>query len=378
MWLEFRTDIPHGNGCLLGINYDKSTLYVDFSPEPRGGPEALWFCFRLERAGPKETPGEKVVIGLRHFVNLLGGSDPARVRPVIRSNGGDWERLPAGTLQTSPDGQVEAVWVIGYPSRYVDVALCYPYGAGEVDSLALETGGFWRAEPIGVSQGGRPLTRLSNDFGAIGDGRPGLLLIARQHSGETPGSWVLDGLLRRMAAAEYRGAVVWVYPLANIDGVEEGEFGKDGHPCDFNRSWSRPPMRHEALAIQRDLTRWRSRCQPALALDFHAPTACETEGVFAYLPNKSRRPEVNRESRLWAERFEAGLTSRFAAPAFSKLANYPSRYPTPSFTDYCAGHEGIPSLTIETPYTMCGRKLMTREAYREAGAALAETLMQRL
>ena len=156
------------------------------------------------------------------------------MRPVVRggrlstrgdASDGDWQRLEAGIVGQLPDGRTCVTWVVGappgppYPS-YLDVAYCYPYGLPEVEALMRETEGYWQADIIGVSQGGRPLVRLSNAYGQAGGQRPGLYLIARQHSGETPGSWVLDGFLRHLVLLGEAAPLVWSVPLTNIDGVE--------------------------------------------------------------------------------------------------------------------------------------------------------------
>ena len=116
--------------------------------------------------------------------------------------------------------------------------------------MIQETGSFWRVDTIGVSQGGRPLLRLSNDYGRPKGERPGVFLMARQHSGEVSGAWVLDGVLRRFAELGEAAPLVWAIPLANIDSVEQGDYGKDNFPYDMNRAWGKLPMRHETLVLQ--------------------------------------------------------------------------------------------------------------------------------
>lgn len=132
-----------------------------------------------------------------------------------------------------------------------------------------------------MSQNGNPLIRISNNYGKINGKKLGFYFIARQHSGETPGSWVLDGLLKYLAKMNCRDILVWEIPLSNIDGVLQGDYGNDNFPYDLNRAWRDPPMRHETLVFQRDINnRWKSRCKPTLILDFHAPGGTETDGAY--------------------------------------------------------------------------------------------------
>jgi hypothetical protein len=273
MAFKIDTDIPYGNVCDVSVTEREGMTEVSFAADPHGGPECLWFCFRLIQVAPTTGFNRKIRLVLKHSFNMLGGGNSLNMRPVIRRVETDWERLDAPLVEKLPDGRNLVAWVIDAPEPFVDVAYCYPYGRSDVDTLLSETDGYWRADTIGVSQEGRPLIRLSNSYGEVDSNRPGLYLLARQHSGETSGSWVLDGFLRHTASLGDSAPLIWSVPLANIDGVERGDYGKDNFPYDLNRAWGTPPMRHEVLVFQRDMQRWKERCRPVLGIDFHAPGA---------------------------------------------------------------------------------------------------------
>jgi hypothetical protein len=258
------------------------------------------------------------------------------------------------------------------------VAYCYPYGLPDVETLVRETGGYWHVDSIGVSQGGRSLLRLSNDCGQVDDRRPGLYLLARQHAGETPGSWVLDGFMRHVADLGDAGPMVWAVPLTNVDGVVGGDYGKDNFPYDLNRAWGRPPMRHEVLVLQADMRRWAERCRPALVLDMHAPGACETSGIYCYLPDPTEHSAFHQEALVWSTAIRSALTSQYAAESFERVARYASRWETPRCTGYCWSRYSVCGLSIETPYAMVGEVVLTCERYREAGARIAAAVIGRL
>ncbi len=374
MALHVETSVPCGNAARVEI-VDGPAAAVAFDAHPHGGPETLWFRFRLVSDAPP-PPGATVRLILKNAHNLLGGGDVARFRPTVRADGGDWERLGGGQAMTLDDGRVCAEWTLPYPHRTADVALCYPYDLRDVEALLADTDGYWRADEIGVSQGGRGLVRLSNDRGAPSSTRAGVYLVARQHSGETPGSWVLDGMLRRFAECGTEAPLVWAVPLSNIDGVEGGDYGKDNFPIDLNRAWGHPPMRHEALVLQRDMHRWKGRCRPLLGLDLHAPGGTEAKGAYFFLPKPDYAGDFAAPSRALAEAFSEALTPRLAAPDPLRLATYASRWELPTFTRFCCESLAIPSLSMETPYAMAGETLLTRELYREIGSRLADVLCQ--
>jgi hypothetical protein len=378
MKFEVDTQVPFGNACDIALTTDDGTLTLSFSPDPHGGPETLWFCFRLLRTDATGPDISTVRLQLKHSYNMLGGQNPLAMRPVIRYDGGEWRRLPEGDLITLADGRTDVAWSTAVPNRMLDVAFCYPYGMEELEALMEANHGTWQLDTIGVSQSARPLLRLSNAYGRPDGGQLGLYLMARQHSGETPGSWVLDGFLRAIADLGRDAPLVWAVPLSNIDGIEGGDYGKDNFPYDLNRAWGRPPMRHEVSVIQRDMARWRSRCLPVLAIDFHAPGASETGGVYTYVPD----PDLDRGGHdavmRWANWTSDALTPEYAADDFARVARYPSRWETPSFRAYAWAQIGVPCITYETPYAIAQKRVLTQEDYREIGHRICKGVLQGL
>ncbi len=374
------TDCPYGNASDIAVSETETTPEVSFAADPHGGPECLWFCFRVQRTGPADQPcPQQFRLVLKHPQNMLGASDAAALRPVIKRPGSDWERLGPGVAEPLPDGRCNIVWETNPPEPLLEVAFCYPYGRSELDLLLAETDGYWHDDVIGVSQEARPIIRLANDYGEPDGQRPGVYLVARQHSSETPGSWVLDGLFRYMASLGEAAPLVWAVPLTNIDGVENGDYGKDNFPYDLNRAWGVVPMRHETLVIRRDLLRWRERCKPMLAIDFHAPGGCETYGIYCFRgQGANESEEVRTATQEWSDIIEATLGEQYAADDFCRIATYASRWETPRFAEYCAETLAIPALSTETPYAMVGDKVLEVPDYREAGRRIGQAIVQKL
>jgi len=371
------TNVPYGNACEVAVRAGADGPEVSFTPDPHGGTQRLWFCFRLRAEGADAGPAD-VRLVWKFFDSCLGARDPAAARPIVRPAGGDWQRLePGKAIRDGDDGPVHGLWTLPFAPPHVDVAWCYPYGPGELDALVAETGGYWTLRQIGVTQHGRAIPRLCNPVGEPGGRQPGLFFVCRQHAGETPGSWVLDGLLRALAEANERRAVIWALPLANLDGVLEGDYGKDPYPYDVNRAWGRTPARHETLAAQVDLARWWDRCRPILGIDFHAPGTCEQSGVYAYLPKPETSQTIHARSREWAEAVAAILRPRWAAKEFARVMGYVSLWETPNFGTYFASKD-IPVMSVETPYSQIGSEVLTPDSYRQIGRAFAEVIRRRL
>ncbi|HUW56931.1 MAG TPA: hypothetical protein VMZ92_09860 [Planctomycetota bacterium] len=378
MSIKVHADVRFGNVCDVEVVEARGSTEVRFAADPHGGPECLWFCFRIERGGRKPPAGRKLKLVLKHSRNMLGITLPYGVHPVVRPAGGDWTRLGEPTVQELPDGRRLLSWAARTPKTHLDVAFCYPYGPEEIEELAADCDGFWQTDTIGVSQKGRPLVRLSNTFGDEGGDRPGLYLVARQHSSEMTGSWVLDGFLRHVATLGDDAPVVWAVPLSNIDGVLQGDYGKDNFPYDLNRAWGNPPMRHETLVYQRDIGGWLKRCRGVLGIDFHSPGGAEREGVYCFVPDAKVLPDMHHTVAQWTEPIATSLTDVYAAEKFARVADYPSRWDTPTFGRYFWETLGLPALCVETSYGMAHERVLTREHYRDIGRRFAQGVLTRL
>jgi hypothetical protein len=359
------------NATGIAIDTHRGAAALSCAADPRQGPEALWFRVRLRRLA---SGSARPWLILRHVGSLLGGGDGAGIQPVARADHGPWRRLERGEPIIHADGRGDAAWLLPEAAAAIEVALCLPYGDEELIALQADGGAALRVAPIGTSEGGRPLLRLSTGDGAVGSTRAGLYLLARQHAGESPGSWVLDGLLRRLAGAGADAPLAWAIPFVDVDGVATGAYGKDRHPVDYNRSWWRMGRRHEVQCIMRDIGSWRKRCAPRLCLDLHAPGALEREGCYGYLSIGGH--PANPEAAAWSERIAQALGPGFAAEPFSRHADYPSRWPRdthPSFGSW-ATDQGLAAISLEIPYQGKGDSAWNAAEYREIGARIADAL----
>ncbi|MFN4227981.1 MAG: M14 family zinc carboxypeptidase [Candidatus Ratteibacteria bacterium] len=365
--IEVIKNFPQSNVCDVSIEY-KDLPVLSFSPSPKGGPECLWFYFKVKVSNIK-----KIKIVLKHSYNMLGGGMPENLRPVIKFKGSKWKRLPKPEIINFDDGRKSVIWKIVIEKDLFEIALCYPYGKEEIEKLLKDTNGYWKKDVIGVSQEEREIIRLSNIYN--GPEKKGVYLIARQHSGETPGSWVLDGFLRYLAEIEYKNLVVWAVPLSNIDGIENGFYGKDNFPYDLNRAWGFPPMRHETLAIQRDIVRWKERCIPFLAIDLHAPGASEKDGTYFFITQFKKDKKIHKIEKEIAEKISKKIGDYMSKDPVRSI-NYKSRWETPHFTDFIRENLKIPALSLETPYSICNDILMEESDYRKIGQRIAMYLIE--
>lgn len=372
MSLHVQADFPGGNACAIDIRSSADRDAIYFAADPRGGTEALWFFLRVV-----ECADRPVDLVLTNADSCLGGAHNwQRVQPVWRQAGSTWQRLGPGTIHALDDGRHQVAWRVEPNYDAFEVALCYPYALGDLEMTRAACKGYWELDPIGVTSQGRPLPRLANSY--RGDGVDGLYVIARQHAGETPGSWVLDGLMRGAAQqVDPADLLIWATPFADLDGVLEGAYGKDSFPWDLNRAWTTPPMRHEVRVLQTDLARWQQSCSPALVIDLHAPGPGEADGAYFFLP-RSERPESQiAASRQAAEAIRHALADHLVHADPLRYPTYPSRWNADAtLGNYLWDIWQIPCLSLEIPYGASGEVALTRETYRQLGSELLAGILQ--
>ncbi|MBL7115439.1 MAG: hypothetical protein ISS35_06710 [Kiritimatiellae bacterium] len=350
---------------------------VIFAADPAGGCKALWFCFRLVETAPAETHPDKITLTLVFTRNMLGFEQPANCHPAYQPQGKNWFRTGGGMVRTREDGQVRVSWQIPYPSPSTEVALCHPYGRNEVDILVRKSKNFWRTDVIGLSQDGRKMLRLSNDYGKTAGQQSGLYFVGRQYGGETPGSWVMDGVLERLSREKKNDAVVWGVPFVDTDGVALGLYGAGGVQQDMCNAWTASPQRHEVQVVQNDMHAWATRCRPSLVVDFQACGGTNIEGIHMVVPDKESDLDGHNMAVKWAHLVTDALGKTYAAeepvreddraaPGCRRLAGFVQE----AFS--------ISTLVIKVPYACCKGTLMNQKQYREAGRLVGKAILSRL
>ncbi len=365
-----------GNGTVVHVREHEGAWAVRFMSEPRTSPQPLWFHFECVSHQPRPVRFEWA--NADSCLGLGSAEQLGAVRPVLRQGDAPWRRVgETAVLERESGGHMLA---LSAPQACEDIALafCYPYGPGALHRTLKELGGVWDEEPIGLTGEGRLLPRLR---ASAPQRAPVAYVLARQHAGETPGSWVLDGLLRAVAAAaaeqhgEVAGVQWWVVPFVDLDGAVAGNYGKDAMPWDFNRAWSAMPMRPEVGAIQNDMRRAAARSDRRFALDLHAPGGGEW-GLYQFLPREGR-PDGQRKH---AESFTPALADHFPEADPEQLARvptYPSRWNvTDTLTNWAWDHlDRTPAVSIETSYQgLWSEQPLEPEDYREVGARIARAV----
>jgi hypothetical protein len=378
MSLRVQARFGAGNVAATTVIETETTAEVKFAASPCSGSEALWFFFRVDESAPDTPHPETLTLTLLYIRNMTGCDSPASLHPTHRGEGQGWNRTRGGRAGVDEDGQACVSWTVPYPSPSVEFSLCYPYGMNEVKILVRKSKHYLSMNAIGLSQEGRLMPRISNSAEQA-TARPGLYLVARQHAGETPGSWVLDGMLQHFAKTRESQICFRAVPLVDIEGVDRGLYGRGNTPDSFGCAWGPHPTRHEARVIQTDLVEWQNHCKAAFVLDLQATGGSEHQGITCQMPSATEDSTAARDSAKWANVLSEGIGEEYAAENFKRETESASS-PTAglSLVGYARSTLNVSALTLSVPYALCGKTMMTPKQYREAGRRIARTIVRRL
>ena len=255
------TDFPGANAARLRW---RSATHLEFAAAAHTSLRPLWFHFAV-----RDARGPTLTCTLTNAAACLGPPTGwASVRPVYSVDGGPWQRVSSGKYLPRPGAFRFELPVRG---AELQIAYCYPYSSADLAAALRPLAARGAVTELCRSAAGHPVpyVRLGNHESP----RRSVWIVARQHAGETPASFTTEGLLQRLGAetALLRDTAVHVVPMLDVDGVEEGRFGKDQRPVDFNRDWCERPSLREVRAAVEAIRRSHRQAPVELVLDVHAP-----------------------------------------------------------------------------------------------------------
>lgn len=251
-----------------------------------GEPKPLWFYFRVSNVRPDKKLTINIINASSALGNPLGWSV---VKPVYSYDQKKWERID--TTFYDPIQQIFS-FTIAPKQDPVYFAYCYPYTYTQLQQYlkTKEKNKYLKTEILTKSEENRDVYLLTITDFEVTKKKIGIWINAREHSGETPGSYALEGLIDFLLSNEplcdkiRRKFVFKIVPMVDVDGVYNGFYGKDRPPIDFARDWvkfSRP----QTLAIKREIEKWiKTNVKYSMFLDFHSPCLDEYHHVYIFHP----------------------------------------------------------------------------------------------
>ncbi|MEM2118870.1 MAG: M14-type cytosolic carboxypeptidase, partial [Candidatus Bathyarchaeia archaeon] len=224
-----------------------------------------WFYFSMENVAGK-TIAVSIVNGTDAdwSTSETTGNRWPEIEPVYSYDNVNWFRVPLSGVTYNRAAKIFTINItvpIGY--NKVWLAPLPPYNIAKRDALFAEFAGnpYLNVTSLGTSPGGQQLLVATiTDPAYPNAGKFRSYVIAQQHSGEVPGSWNAEGLIRFLlsddptAAAIRRSYIFRIIPIVNVDGVYYGVCRytplRSGVQYDLNRLWNTNPITNAQFEVR--------------------------------------------------------------------------------------------------------------------------------
>lgn len=374
--VDIESDFESGS---LGevVSASGSRIVFDLDPDPGGG-ERLWFYFTVRAAEPVQP----------EFI--IANSSEAHqhnwdvVRPVFSSDGEHWERA----IDTVSPGQAGlmsglADRVAGRPAgfkfrapfaaREFSVAYSKPYTRNNLERYLATVTSDLRVQRsvIGQTEHGRPLPLVTVVEDASVS-RNEIWVVAREHPGETPASWVLEGFLSALLdspagtrlLADYRFRIV---PTVNVDGVADGLYYRTPAGIDLAQDWGE--FRSAESAALHDAMRGAlDDGLVALVINLHSANAPKSHFVLE-TPSDKLKPNLAELQRRLIEA-SAEIHPQLQTSETIQLWDHPE-----IFGNYLSSRYGVYCLYVESNYSVgADGSTVTTDSLTQVGAGLVRAL----
>lgn len=271
--LSVDADIPAGNIVVVGIDGDVVTLRQD-----QRDTTSFWFywAFRVRGAA-----------GRTLTFNFEGNAVGTRGAAVSEDRGRSWrwsdfERDDPRDPVTGDHASFKSfTWKFAPDADEVWFSQTIPFSQDDWSAFLAEheadRGKAFETGTLCLSRKGREVE--TGRFGRLdGKARFRMLVTSRHHCGETPGTFVMTGLLSAVFGDDDLGRwmreniEIRAVPFVDKDGAVDGDQGKRRAPHDHCRDYVVSPIYPEVRAICAMMEKWEAECgAPTVVMDLHAP-----------------------------------------------------------------------------------------------------------
>ncbi len=362
--VEITAGLPGGNVRVL----DNSGATVKVEPDLRG--DRPWFYWLFEAKAIE--PGAVTFVLPEKVAGFENGGTGFQGPAISRDGGESWNWMGADAVSGN-----QFTVEFAKAGETIRLGVTIPYTKSDLESFLTthdENPHLTRAELTRSSED-RPVDLLR-----IGEAKPSrqpVLFTGRHHACETMASYVLEGVIEEAMSDSQAGKafrekyVLFCVPIVDVDGVENGDQGKNRLPHDHNRDYGTESIYPEVRAIRKlDATH-----DFKLALDFHCPTLVMRDHQVMYFVGAKNQPEHNFDNvSKFAGLIKKGLPAD--APSGPLVWLRPAIKPTPMNSHYFGFKEGaVMAATLEIPFAPPGRAA-DLQSVREYGRAVLRAWVQ--
>lgn len=335
--VSISSDFDNGNISVIDAS-DASNIRLEI--ESDGAADFFqYFNFRVEN-----VEGKPLVMHLTNAANASYVPGWTDYNAAASYDGENWFRVPTRyadgvlTIEHTPArAAIQYAYFAAYPTSrfrsFID-------GAAKGSGLERNT--------IGKTLDGQPI-----EYFRAGAGPLQYWVIARQHPGETMGSWWMEGFLPAISDPNnpstkslLNAATVHIVPCMNLDGARRGHLRTNAAGVDLNRAWRNSTMeKSPEVYLVREMMR---ESGVDFFLDVHGDEA---------IPNNFLASAEGIPS--WTERHKT-LLDRFSELLLEESEDFQTKdgYPIPPpgkanldiATNYVAETWDCLSMTLEMPF----------------------------
>ena len=370
MAMRISCDFPGGN--IIVRNVDEKNGIVSLTQDNKGTKGSwFWWCFCVENA-PDKTIIFKFndqVIGNYGPCYSYDGENWLWLHEA--SYGEQWEWGCQGTnshnefsFEFHHENKVYFAFSLPYTVRNFE---CLYQRIADEKSVALQY--------IGMSERKRQFPVLK-----MGSGKRNIVMTARQHCCESTGSYALEGVILALInhASLLEQFTFHIFPFVDLDGVEEGEQGKDRAPHDHNRDYIHEPI----YRATRLIVEYVKDMEIEAFLDFHSPWKWTTCSDIPHIHKGSSSGGANELIDLFirqlheltykADEKQIRLHMKPEIVGYGVVDNVEGT--TDSKNYFSLVKKARVSCTIETPYAGCLRQGYTVEQLHKWGYHILQAL----
>lgn len=369
--VEVDADFPGGNVIVERIDGD--TIHVRSDLRDTVGD---WFHWNFRVRG---AAGRTITV---HFTK--GNPIGVRGSAVSTDGGKRWRWLGADAVRDA-----SFTYAVPEAARDVRFAFAFPYQQADLRTFLdrFKDNPHLRVEELATTKKGRRVDVIR--LGRIdGTASHRVAITCRHHSCESMASFALEGLMESVLDGDdgkwlRQHVEFFVVPIVDLDGVEDGDQGKNRRPRDHNRDYAGESIYPQVEAIRDRLPAW-SDGKLRVALDLHCPYIRGTHNEWIYFvggPDENIWREVGRFSEI-LERVRTGRLpyKRENNLPFGQAWNKPANFVAGmSFARWAGELPGVRiASTIEIPYANVHGQAVTDETARAFGRDVAKAIRQYL
>lgn len=330
--MKISSDYPGGNITVNSINENIVHLQQEIRDTT-----SWWFYWNFCVENPQFEEIEF------HFDD---GEVVGRFGPACSDDGINWTWCPPECFISNSSFKYK--FKAGENKKYFAFSLPYQLKNFELFYNKIKDDNIVKLSTLAISEQGRniPIIKIGSSS------NKNIFITCRHHSCESVASYVVEGIILSLLGQNRKitkDFTFHIIPFVDIDGVENGDQGKDRNPHDHNRDYLENPIYN----VTKQLYKYTENMEVTAFIDLHCPWKWDRWNDIPHIYE-------NKNEQI-AEKFVKNLTMitkslentikydymvfrMKAGEGYNKLEN-------PNSKNYFENNKGaLLSITIETPY----------------------------